>query len=361
MGEIYYRFCWFCVVIVGCCLVACNSTTYTNESDKDISYPIQIFPLDGPPLNYVHGLHWSVDAKTLFFGVDSTLWTYNVSTKKIEELESDNSQNRTGLEQSTPTSLIQNDLINITDDFAILTVSPSRYKALLYQEPSTFGRDPSEKFSDGDDPYFIDVWIWEEGDLKLSGTIEICGPNRYIWDENENFVGIQAPLAPARCDQSSGWLVDIGQNKILSVLPLEIYRANSLLHSFSPESDFLLISYSYSDERGPASSLQILDLETLKVSQLTTPFQTDPVEWINNDELLILYKDQLVTEVRKMAFLNVKSNQIADVINRKDSTLNKQYISEASVSPDKNWIAFTVESQRNKTSSLWMVQINSSE
>ncbi|MCP4372268.1 MAG: hypothetical protein GY797_29730 [Deltaproteobacteria bacterium] len=349
---------WFCVVLIGSCLAACDSTINTNESDINVSHPIPIFPSQEISSNYVHNLRWSVDSQILFFKVDSVLWTYGILTEITEELASDNLGSKLESEQAMILSATPSTLNNIPDGFYILTASPSGRKALVYQVSSISGRNPSEKYEGN--PYVLDVWIWEDGTLKSPGTIEICGPNQYIWAEGENFVGIQAPLAPAHCDQSSGWLIDISQNEVFSILPMEIYHANSTLHSFSPESDKLLIRYGFSDERGPASSLQIFDLETHEVSQLTTPVQTDPVDWFSNNNLLVLYKEQLSTEVRKLAFLDIKSNQIVDIIDPEDlTTLNGQYIAEATLSPDKNWIAFTIENQRYETSSLWIIQLNS--
>lgn len=307
------------------------------------------FQLSGFPEGYISHIFWSKDTDIIFFWVNTELWAYELSTEDVQKMNPSHVWMKVYPTQSpTPFPEISlNDLPGITE---IVTMSPSGEKALVFNS-DTPNLTPAP---DGDGIIGkTDVWLWDHGNSYKLGTVDICGTNIYNWTNDESYVSIQPPLAPAPCS-SNGWVVNIQAQNIHDVLPINVYGGVSEFGDYSIAQDYILLIHRNRDDDGAFVRLHHMNLESLKMITLDVPRITYPVGWINSEQLLVSYAEQL-GDIQVPGVFNIQTGTLENLTI--PPSLQNLRIDPISLSPDKKWVAFAAQEIPLEKSSLWLMPL----
>jgi WD40 repeat protein len=204
----------------------------------------------------------------------------------------------------------------------------------------------------------VDVWLWENGQSRLLGTLETCGPNEYMWTKDENFVAIQADSFPhIPCQESVGWLINIPQSHIYPVLPLDTFNNTSLIKGFSSNQDKLLFSEQTDSDGKFVIWIYVLMLGTLETVKLDTPDVSNSIAWIDNERLLISYSDNRF-DPENIGIFDLQTGELVHLFDQED--VGSEGIVWEALSPDKDWLAFAGW-EGNSSYTLWLMDLRTWE
>ncbi len=243
----------------------------------------------------------------------------------------------------------------------LVNLSPSGQKAIFFQGIGIPTPTPPSN-PDGEiitKAYMANVWLWDQNTTRELGQIEVCSRNKYLWTTDEYLVAMQASPFPSSCRQANAWLIDVENDMVKELLPFDDYFGQAELVSFSPNETKLLFIERGIDDNGQFQHLYTIDIETLNISKLDAPTFVSPIDWIENDSILILFKNH-PAEIWKLAVLDIRKNELKELLDNEVYLVKfgEGFIREAVLSPDKQWLAFSVDLDPYKESSLWLMPIS---
>jgi hypothetical protein len=242
----------------------------------------------------------------------------------------------------------------------LVSVSPGGNRALFFSaEAPTPTRLPS---GDGVVQAFfrnvVDAWLWENGETRLLGRLETCGPNEYMWTDDENYLAVQAVSFPkSPCQEAVGWLINIAQNSIHLVLPLDTYVISALIDGFSPNQDKLLFGEQTGSDGKLVQWIYVLVLDTLETVKLDTPDVSNSIAWIDNERLLISYRDNSF-DPENIGIFDLQTGELVHLFDEGD--VGSEGIVWEALSPDKKWLAFAGW-EGNSSYTLWLMDLRAWE
>lgn len=374
------------VALVGIVLVACasgdgvvtrevmvdESVAQTTESIESSSFfiaepPFPLSLVETPSNDFIVDIRWSQDDQTVSvvtdeFGQDN-IWTYKITNNSVQIVDEGQIPVLELSPESTP--LIPSFAENMPGLILSISQSPSNQKAIIVSAidpPPTPTRPPH---IDGELPappsYFADLWIWDGKVTLKIGQVEICGRQNFMWAIDESFATVQSRGIPSTCRQSNGWLVDFQRVELHSVLPFDKFFGFAEFHSFSPSGDKLLFSYQGRDDTGTYNRIRIIELPSLKTTDLDISTFSYPRDWYDNDKLLILHVENDPVNFRRPAIYEIRTGKIIELLSLDQIELfENAQISQMSLSPNRKWLAFADQyvAANKLESRLWLLKLS---
>jgi hypothetical protein len=316
------------------------------------------------PPGYIAGIRWPKEYEHDFVFANSgdgpgkiQWWSYDLLSKKLQTIDQAIAIEKT----STDLEEIPDGMnANLLDSFELVNISPSGRKALLLEGIGLPTATPPPN-PDGEihaDAYIANVWVWEQDNLNQLGQIEVCSRNQYMWTTDEEKVTIQASPFPAPCQESNAWLADMENNVVTPLLPFETYpHGDARLVGFSPDEDRLLIYDPFPDKDDNLSSIVILDVDSGNIFK--ADIQARPLDWVDNSQILIDFRNTH-EEVSRPGIFDIQSNEVVELLKKEQmASFEGKTIRWIELSPDKQWLVFTVDDDPYKASSLWVMALNS--
>jgi hypothetical protein len=316
------------------------------------------YQLQGIPSGYPSNIRWSDDAQIVFFqleteGTSIEQWGYELSSASAQKITLSHPWSTQDPIQESPTPLPEI-VTDIPGAAELISVSPSSQYALFLSSAIDPTLTPEPVGESTREAFLADLWLWDQQLAHHLGEIQICGRNEYEWTMDEDFVVIQKPLdAMTACDQSNLWIINVGRGQLRGLMPIETFGPLTSSHSFSPSEDKLLVK----QITMPSTQLYLVDLETLSTAQLKTPLFVDPVDWLDDNRLIIMHRSQ-GEEYNSLGLFNLQTENLEDLL--EPNQFEDQYLWSTSLSPDKKWIVFAVApdpSSALNQSSLWLTQL----
>ncbi len=321
-----------------------------------------LYEVTNVPSGYIGGINWSVENGQVFLFDNSgdapgktQWWAYDLTSKELQPVAREIAIEKI----STDVNVLPIEVDTSTlDSLELVNISPNKEKVLFLEGTGspTATPPPNPDGEVSNEAYIANVWIWEQDEMNQLGQIEICGLNQYLWTMDEQLVAIQAPGIPSQCREANAWLADTENNIIKPLLPFEIYYGDANLVSFSPNEDRLLIHDRGPDNDGNFNPVGILDINSGSVFK--ADIQAIPLDWVNNNQILIKFRN-IPEEILRPGILDLQNNQVLELLTREQiSMFSDKTIRWLSLSPDKQWLIFTVDEVPYKESSLWVIAIN---
>ena len=332
--------------------------TITPSSSKTRSL---IFPVPNIPPGYISSIRWSEQTEqTLFFTLSDdsgnlTEWAYNLSDGNIYTIDRDEQI------KATP-DFPPETTVEIPVPFERVSLSPSGEKAIFFEGRSLATLTPLSESNGKTTPstFLVNVWVWDRGSTRNLGQIEVCGRNKYFWTANEQLVAIQATLFPSPCRQATAWLIDIVREEIAPLLSFDEYGGTAELVGFSPKEDKLLFTESGRDDTGSFRRLRVINMDSMlsDSSKMNLPIIITPIDWVDNNKVLILYRKNAVN-LDRLAIADLQTGEITNLIDDEHlAEIEGLPIRWGALSPDKQWVAFTVDYDPYRSSGLWLMELN---
>jgi hypothetical protein len=313
------------------------------------------------PSGYIAGIRWPIEYEHAFLFAHNSIapgklqwWSYDLISEELQPVDQAIAIEKTSTDLN---ELPEGMDVSLLDSFELVDVSPSREKALLLEgiglPTATPPPNPDGEIST--EAYIANVWMWERDGMSQLGQIEMCGRNQYLWTVDEQLVAIQAPIFPSKCREANAWLADTVNKFIKPLLPFETYHGESTLIGFSPNEDRLLFKgWGPDDYRYLTPS--ILDIDT--GSAFKVDIQANPLDWVNNDQVLVGFRNT-PEEVLRPGIFDLQSNEIIELLTKEQmSSFEGKTIRWIELSPDKQWLVFTVDDEPYKASSLWVMAMD---
>ena len=87
------------------------------------------------------------------------------------------------------------------------------------------------------EPYEVQLFKWEQdNEIEPIAKIRSCAQDTFMWTTNERFV-----TAQSSCIFPEAWAIDLENEDVFQILPLDEYGGFVYLHGFSPDQKNLLI------------------------------------------------------------------------------------------------------------------------
>ncbi len=309
-----------CLLVIFISFTACEFDRKRVPAISDIETSIEVESQNIASGQNIRNIWWSPDSKTIYW-----LWgAYNLDEGIVQDLT-------------------EEDILSQTPQPKILEQLPQYYRA--YPSPSgnqviyislkdaplipTF--DPEIEGGEALNACGTsEVLFWTAFETYSLGQIEQCGPNDYLWtsDEQKMMLIQNEQLPPWKA-----WLIDAPQKNIY---PIESNDSGLLqIHGISPDDQFLLYGF-YLDNTGE-EKLVLLDLEDLAITPLETKVHSVG-DWLNSKTILVqCYGGDLSAE-HPLGVLDLTTFHCSKLM---DSSTTDKVVGYMSVSPDKQWVAFT--------------------
>lgn len=349
-----------------------GSVAQTTKPIESTSYiyaepPFPLSRVETPSNDFIVDIRWSQDDQIVSivaneFGQDN-IWTYKITDNSVQIVDEGQFPVLELSPESTP--LIPSIAEKIPKLILSISLSSSNQKAIIVSAidpPPTPTRPPH---IDGELPapasYFADLWIWDGKITSKVGQVEICGRQSFMWTIDESFATVKSPGIPSTCRQSNGWLVDFPRHELYSVLPFDKFFGFAEFHSFSPSGDKLLFSYQGRDGTGTYNRIQIIELPSLKTTDLNISTFSYPQDWYDDEKLLILHAENDPLDFRRPAIYEIRTGKIIELFSSDQIELfEDMQISQMSLSPNRKWLAFADQYiAANKIESrLWLLMLS---
>ncbi|MCL4263813.1 MAG: hypothetical protein KJ069_11380 [Anaerolineae bacterium] len=311
---------------------------------------------------YIADIRWSIeDEQVLIFAQSDTSgnlqwWAYDLLAKTLQPIEQAVAIIKTSSDLNPLPAVLDMSGFALYD---VVNVSPSGKRVLLFEGTGapTATPVPNPDGETSNEAYIANVWLWDTDGMHEVGQIEVCGRNKYLWTTQENMVAIQAPSSTAaECRIASAWLVDTVNKVIKPLLPYEVYHNEAKVVSFSPDENKLLIHhYGPVDEYGNYVSVEVADIQTGGVFK--ADIQATPLDWLSNDQILIQFRNT-PEELFRPGVLQLPGNEVKELFTQDEiSSFAGQTVGWIALSPDKHWLAFTVDLEPYGSSSLWIKEL----
>ena len=358
------------IILLAILLTNCQSdvgfaTTPENETLPTIASTIhltpsitrktknEIYAVPDIPQGFIYRLAWADDSEALLFQVGDQSWSYNLLTQK-SSIENNLNTPLTITPNVTPQISLAVDKQLVLD-----SVSPSGKRAILTRNVLPPSPTPwaTPTAVDGEEtiiPQPIKIFTWENGkDIQDLMEINSCGGQGYIWTDDERFVVIQT-----NCLFTESWAIDLDSQNVFPILPLDEYGGFVYPHSFSPDQSHLLIQYEGNHNDEPVASIYLLKLDGFELTQLSTPQLSNNPIWINDEQLIIKYRDEFHAPSRPALF-NLQAETTTKLLDEEHDTLFEDArVRWMSLSPDKQHLAITVDQTSYQNSELWLIKLS---
>lgn len=307
---------------------------------------------------FITHTRWSVDSCLLFFRRGNEPWVFSWLTntsKRLDELDP--------LHELDPFQMIieaPSIATNLPGIVELVSVSPSGNRALFFSADTPTPTPPAnpdgvyEKLWRNE----VDAYIWEDGDFRFLGPVETCGAHEYIWTENENFIAMQAiGLAAPYCEESTGWLIDVAGGHTFALEAISPYSSLSYISGFSTNQDKLVFFSDAVDEKTAERlrTIHILMLNTMETVQLSTPDFSSPIDWIDNENLLVLYK-QRENDPENVGIFNLDTGKLTRLFTEADFNSIGFPRTWITLAPNRRWLAFVVW-ETTTDHKLWLMNL----
>lgn len=311
---------------------------------------------------YIADIRWSIeDEQVLIFAQRDTSgnrqwWAYDLLAKTLQPIEQAVAITKTSFDLNPfPADL---DMSGFAF-YDVVNVSPSGKRVLLFEGTGapTATPVPNPDGETSNEAYIANVWLWGTNGMHEVGEIEVCGRNKYLWTTQENMVAIQAPSSTAaKCRVAGAWLVDTVNKVIKPLLPYEVYHNEAKVVGFSADENKLLIHrYGPVDEFGNFVPVEVVDIQTGGVFK--ADIQATPLDWLSNDQILIQFRNT-PEELFRPGILQLPGNEVKELLAQDEISLFAgQTMGWIALSPDKHWLAFTVDREPYGSSSLWIKEL----
>lgn len=332
----------------------------TNEAATLVPTPTERGIFKQITSGLIGHLRWSLDSCLLFFqGGDSYTiesWVYELPTDTLKQTDDTYPWRELDPLRVTPERPFAPTPPNLPGIVELVSVSPSGKRALFFSAET-----PTPTPLPGGDGvvniFFqnvVDAWLWENGETRLLGRLETCGPNDYMWTDDENYLAIQTLSFPKlTCQEAVGWLINIPQSHIHQVLPMDTFNRMASIKGFSPNQDKLLFGEPRGTDTKSVQWIYVLILDTLETVKLDTPDFSSPIAWIDNEKLLISYRDNEF-DPENIGIFNLQTGELVHLFSQED--IGSQGITWEALSPDKNWLAFA-SWEGNSAYTLWLMDL----
>lgn len=332
-----------------------------------------VVPTILPPIKIATGNflypQWSSDSITLTYKnrIDPITYGYNTIDSSILEAK-----------EIECIGIYVTDYCKKTVDRDIYSIPPDVYDLHIFASPSeelaifmVFIPDPHpptpepydeaypNPVNEGPRNDFYDVWVAHRDSLPMKiGTIPACGYKEMIWSPDELMAVLPRDVDIRRCGDYSGWVIDLSQKHLIPVIPYNAYGTEAHIYNMSPNGKYISTVVSTPNQH----NLLIVDLTTLVVEQLNIPNFVASLSWISENHILISYKDS--SDSFSPGILDLSSNRIIPLAS---SIANPKYCERRYfVSPDKNWLAFTVTTgcprylgqSGERITTLWLIDLS---
>ncbi len=344
------------------------SESEENLTPSSISEAMLLFhSVPDIPLGYISSIRWSEEIEqTVLFtlsGESGSIieWAYDLSDETT--YMTDSQLVTDGQNTMDSPSIAFNMPTNVPTTLELVNLSPSGQKAIFFQGTGVPTSTPPPN-PDGEiraEAYIADVWLWDQNTIRKLGQIEVCSQNKYLWAIDEHLVAIQALPFPSPCRQANAWLVDVTNNVVTELLPFDIYFGQAELVSFSPNEAKLLFTESGINNIGQFRHLRTIELDTMQLAivpvKTNVPIIMTPIDWIDNERVLILYREDMVA-LDRLAVIDLHTEELYELLDDEQlSKLERGNIRWAALSSNKQWLAFTVDRDPYKESDLWLFDI----
>lgn len=326
----------------------------------------------GIPWGYIGSVRWPSEEEQILYFTHSDApgelkgWVYDLAHMALQNIDRSVAIGQTSF---NPYDVTIDFGSSLSTNFELVNVSPSGEKAIFLEGTGSPTLTPPSN-PDGEVDtvaYMANVWLWEQGDIRQVGQIEVCSRNRYLWTSDEQLVAVQASGIPAPCRQANGWLIDIVNSNIKTVLPFDVYYGTAYIVSFSPDEEKLLIENKGPDDDGFFAPIIVMNLETMGTQKYDLQlvqvypdydrFLAVPLEWINNDEVLIMFRND-PEELFRPGILDLRSNEVVELFTDDQiSMFSGKTIRWVALSPDNRHLAFSVDLEPYRVSDLWIMDL----
>jgi hypothetical protein len=329
--------------------------THVSPS-KTTEKPTTLYSVPDIPTGYIHNLIWSSDSRTISFKIDHEEWVHDL----FSQVSGPATINQPDSVRTVTPELTIEIPDSFLDSLNLASQSPSGQRAIFFDLDIVAGQTPfmATPATDGElpiEPSAVEIWIGTTDGATQIATIDICGPNRFLWSEDERFVTIQTS-----CLFPEIWSVDFEKESLFPVLPLEEYGGFVDLYGYTADQRNLLISYAGADEDGQFTWLYAVDLETTAATKLETPRFVWPIASLTSEKLVILYSHHFgIDGTKRPALLDLQDNRLTNLLDSEyNELLEGLDIQWIALSPDKNYLAFTTVHEPFTRSTLWLLKIN---
>ena len=327
-----------------------NSPLNTPEPDNGTpEFSSSSVPLQQITTGDLQDAWWSDNSNTLYYSIlFEGNFAYDIQNQSITKI-------------SVEDVLSQTPQIGILDQlppyYGSPHISPSGTRA-IYMLQSDAPPIPTvdESIEGGEQlspSHALEMWVWENGDSYSLGTIKQCWLSDSFWSDDEQKVvlvefGIPMPSCVDSTTSPQAWLINLGDKTVYPLFsgseypPLQVYGFLSggkyLLHGF------------YSST---TANLSLLDIDTFNSLPINAPVGAF-LQWTNNSKMLITYKGDMENPPYPVGILDLQSLQFCDLL----PLFNGKFTRYVNISPDMQWITFTVEQQSETLESLWLMKFD---
>ena len=239
-----------------------------------------------------------------------------------------------------------------------LHISPSKTRAIYILQSDIPPSPTADVNIEGGEmlspSYELEMWLWENGNSSSLGKIKQCWLSDSFWSDDEQKVilvefGIPIPSCFDSTISPQAWLLNLEGKTVYPLFssseypPLQVY-------GFSSDGEHLLYGF-YSDRTG--ANLALLDIETLNSSLIDAPVNNF-LHWIDRTKILIQYRNDGESPPYPVGILDLRSLQFCDLL----TMFEGKYIRYINLSPNKQWLAFTVGQQFYTPETLWLMEFD---
>ena len=327
-----------------------NSPLNTPEPDNGTpEFSSSSVPLQQITTGDIQDVWWSDNSNILYYGIlFEGNFAYDIQNQSITKI-------------SVEDVLSQTPQIGILDQlppyYGSPHISPSGTRAIYMLQSDAPPIPTADESIEGGEQlspsHALEMWLWENGDSYSLGTIKQCWLSDSFWSDDEQKVvlvefGIPMPSCVDSTISPQAWLIYLGDKTVSPLFssseypPLQVYGFLSggkyLLHGF------------YSST---TANLSLLDIDTFNSLPINAPVGAF-LQWTNNSKMLITYKGDMENPPYPVGILDLQSLQFCDLL----PMFKGKFIRYVNISPDMQWITFTVEQQSETLESLWLMKFD---
>jgi len=311
-----------------------NLPTQTDVQNHPVNEPVPGFwrIIEGDATD----IWWKQDSTKLFIALSSgDHFEYDVVDEEAKKITTDI------LHPETPHPDLAQQLPSNAQD---LGISPSREKALYVIPIGPTPTPPSMWTKNIDVP--AQLWLWQNEQSELIGEIYDCVYG-YQWSANDEKV-IVFSFPDPECKNSSATLVDLKTSSLVPLFPEYLWTELKCC-ALSPNSRYLIYVIDY--------ELFTLDSQSFSTSIINAPAHSYITAiWVDNSRLLAIYFDDK-SDPATYGILDLGTGEMEDLFTRGDEFLGGEYILNYTISPDGQWMAFTIGETTNTTNAVWVMKL----
>lgn len=365
------------LVLLGLCVFFMGACTESQVSEL-VEEPLHAETKNSPELqkinegNWLSILRWSKDSANLTYLLDDNYWQYRIfdNTTQIIGVPTclgntvfANPCKETDKERFfIPSGVGEQDIsISPSGKIALFRVyvadkSAPNLETLEEDFPDDSGVPPLQDS--------FEIWIsYAQTMPQRIGQIPTCLYQQPMWSSDESKVILARDVDIQLCGDYNAWVIDLEQKIITPVIPHIIYSGEGLAKAISPNGKYLLHGGLVQPYNNQLAELYILDLQSMKSTQIETPTFSRAIDWITEDYILVHYANDDTPQFLGPALFDLESKTVIPLANQlgyRDAYCIRDY----AVSPDKNWLSFVgsigcYKLEENWINELWLADLRS--